>query len=359
MFKSVLCITICLSCVYCENFDPKERKYCDKYCLTPSKKKVVHTSCNCAAGEGREEIEMNKYPEFRRIVLEEHNKLRNKIASGLDTRNGASSAANMMALSYDLELEYMTRCYLRSRFNGYHDTCRLLSNGRNAGQNIAGQNLKNYSMKLVKKFINDWYEEIKYLQPDVIDSFRLLEENEKTDEDSEIAHFTALVWAESNKVGCARLYTKDPRKLKYMYDESFRQTLLCNYGITILEGSIAEVNAITRPVYQRGKPCSQCPENFKCNTKYPALCGEIESVPTDPPYDFDAKKVPKKGGKRRGDNTVQNSKKCVKIAKQDPRKVPKRKGKRRDENTVQNSKKSVKIAPLLVITASYLLVNIL
>ncbi|XP_044255855.1 venom allergen 3-like isoform X2 [Tribolium madens] len=275
MFKSILCIAACFSCLYGEKFDPRKRKYCDMRC--PELGNVVHTACNCTPGEGREEVGLDKMVEFREIVVEEHNKLRNKIASGADTRNGASSASDMMVVNYDLELEYISRCYLRSTFNGYHDKCRTMPSGRDAGQNLAGQSVKDYSFALVKEFINDWYEEITDLQPDIIDKFHTLEHGKF------IGHFTTVVWSTINKIGCARSYTKDPKKLKFIY-EAFVQTLLCNYDITVLK---------------------ECPDNLKCNSKYTSLCGGLEPIPTDPPYDFNA--PDKNNGKSRGKNTATQS----------------------------------------------------
>ncbi|XP_044260951.1 venom allergen 5-like [Tribolium madens] len=276
MFKSFfLTLMVCLF-ANGEKFNPKKVKFCKIYCGSDR-----HSACECSSRDGRQEFELDKIVKFREFVVSEHNKYRDFLASGNETRGGASSAADMMVLSYSLELEFMVRCWGRSRFHGYYDSCRKMSNGRNAAQNIAGSATQDYAFELVEEQIDRWYGQIKDMTADIFDSFRL-----RKDEGIKINHFTAMVWGQANVIGCARIFTQDTIKAGFI-DPTFHQSLICDYGITILEKdtSIKGVNVKGRPVYTKGKPCSKCPENFKCNLNYTSLCG-TSVVPNDTPYDF-------------------------------------------------------------------------
>ncbi|EFA05607.2 cysteine-rich venom protein [Tribolium castaneum] len=258
----------------CDKFDPTKVNYCEKFC--PDKTKS--TGCECQAQGTRTEVDLQNVFEFRKLCLDEHNYWRNYLASGSERRKKATSASDMMALSYSLELEFLARCYGRSTFNGYHEDCRMMSNNRQAGQNLAGLNRKNFSLSLVKVQIWDWYNEIENLAPDMFGKFR---------RGHKIEHFATMVWGQVNQVGCARIYTADTKKDNFKHPV-YVQALICDYGSTILGkmGTKVAPNWLGRPIYTKGKPCSKCPDNLKCNRVYTALCGEIEPVPQEPPYQF-------------------------------------------------------------------------
>ncbi|XP_044260954.1 scoloptoxin SSD976-like [Tribolium madens] len=261
----------------CQKFDPKKVNYCEKFC--PGKDRS--TGCECQPQGSRTEVDLEHVVSFRRFALAEHNYWRQYLASGQETRNGAHSAADMMALSYSLELEFLARCYGRSTFNGYHEKCRIMSNDRIVGQNLAGFSRKNYSLSLVKEQIWDWYDEIEDVEPEIFDDFEVGGEK--------IEHFTAMVWGQVNQVGCARIFTPDTKKDGFRFPV-YVQALICDYGSTILkdQGTKIAPNWLGRPVFKEGEPCSKCPDGLSCNRVYTALCGEIEPVPEDPPYDFNA-----------------------------------------------------------------------
>ncbi|XP_044255860.1 venom allergen 5-like isoform X2 [Tribolium madens] len=258
--KTILFIVAYLTFTNVVTFDPRKKNYCNIFCKTKK-----HTGCDCARRGGRTEVELDKIFKFRKVVLDEHNKLRNGIASGNDSRT-PSKASDMMAISYDLEMEYMCRCYLRSRFNGYHDECRITSNGRQAGQNLAGRKEKDYSFDVVRDSINEWFDEISYMEYEWFNKSHFPDE-------VHVSYFTAMAWSQVNILGCARVYTPDPKKEGFI-NPDFVQTLLCNYGITILNEKFAEINLPGQPVFKAGIPCTECPYNLK----YPAY--EFSNSPT-------------------------------------------------------------------------------
>ncbi|XP_044262410.1 scoloptoxin SSD558-like isoform X2 [Tribolium madens] len=273
MFRSILLFALLL-CVNGEKekFKPKKSEYCTKKC-PPNLKS---TGCDCKKQGTRSEV-LEKIVEFRQTVVDEHNKLRNLLASGNETRGFAKSAANMLVVNYDMELEYLARCYGRSLFNGFRDKCMMLENWEIAVQNVGGSRPKDNSFdELIKKLIVQWYDEVKNMQSEMYSKFGQVGKYA-------VSSFTRMCWWSVNRIGCARIHTADTKKDKFT-QPSFEQALICNYIAKDIGGLIRTEG---EPVYTEGPPCSKCPEVTKydkCNTKYTSLCGELEPVPTDKPY---------------------------------------------------------------------------
>jgi hypothetical protein len=107
--------------------------YCKLPCGT-----VKHSACKCKMRAPRT-YTAEGVVEFRQSVLDKHNKLRNMVASGNESNEFmyGKTASNMMVINYDLELEYIAKCY-----GGYyvygHDTCRRTVDKAWVGQNLAG-----------------------------------------------------------------------------------------------------------------------------------------------------------------------------------------------------------------------------
>lgn len=76
-----------------------------------------------------------------------------------------------------------------------------------------------------------------------------------------IGHYTQLMWAETNKVGCGIS--------KYHQDNLKKILLVCNYYPT--------GNRIGHLIYESGEPCTSCPGD-RCNEKYNGLCGKNISL---------------------------------------------------------------------------------
>lgn len=203
--------------------------------------------------------------EFRQMVLDSHNGLRNKIASGEEKRSNIVPAADMMALSYDLDLEFTAICHVHG-CKMDHDNCRGTRKFLHSGQNLAQRYGKSntvikqhqldqiVTLKGFESLVIGWYEtEIEKDDfKDLVDNF--------TRFNHETGHFTAFIWAKSTHLGCARALDRT--------EKEFTMHVTCHYG--------PQGNIYYTPIYVKGPPCSKCPSGTSCNTKYTSLCGEID-----------------------------------------------------------------------------------
>lgn len=72
-------------------------------------------------------------------------------------------------------------------------------------------------------------------------------------------HYSQIIWADTNRVGCGFTSFRD--------NGTFETNLyVCNYG--------PAGNFVGLPSYKVGEPCSQCPANTACSTRFPNLCGK-------------------------------------------------------------------------------------
>ncbi|XP_044269314.1 venom allergen 5-like isoform X2 [Tribolium madens] len=251
MFKSVLFLALFLCVNGIQKYNPRRAGYCSKRCNT----NVKATGCICKLLGAKTEL-LDNMVEFRQVIVDEHNYYRNLVASGNETRGFTKAAADMMIMNYDMELEFLARCHARYTFRANHDRCKVLKNCRKAVQNIAGYGAKNESLKMVKELIRLWYDQVKDMQ-----------------EDNYL-----------NYPRCARVYSSDTKEDKYI-NPNYNTALICDYAMKDIKGNML----FGKPMYTQGPPCSKCPKKKKynkCNTKYTSLCGELETVPTDKPFDF-------------------------------------------------------------------------
>ncbi|XP_060532954.1 venom allergen 5 2-like [Cylas formicarius] len=221
-----------------------------------------HTVCergeSCPPEPGCEDADIFT-DEMKKFLLDETNRYRNMIALGEEPRvpEEWKGASDMMALSWDNQLEYVVRCHIR-RCKFEHDKCRITPK-YSSGQNLAITVFKpkgNCTHKTITRLMAGWYNEVANMKPEYYGSFQ---DVGSLAMDKMIGHFTQLVWAKTEYVGCA-ITTK--------VSEGETMCLLgCNYGPT--------GNYLEDPVYTKGAPCSQCPNGLKCNSVYGGLCGEI------------------------------------------------------------------------------------
>ena len=74
-----------------------------------------------------------------------------------------------------------------------------------------------------------------------------------------IGHYTAMVWSNTNRVGCGLTEFREGKWFAKLYT--------CNYG--------PSGNYIGGQMYANGPACSKCPEGTSCSATFPGLCGEI------------------------------------------------------------------------------------
>jgi len=122
-----------------------------------------------------------------------------------------------------------------------------------------GQNLYIYKQTLAipetdwEKAVTDWYEEVTLFSRKHVEPFKF---------SSPTGHYTALVWADTDKVGCGATSFKNGRWFSTLYT--------CNYG--------PNGNYINGQMYKKSRSCSECGAGEICSVDYPGLCTTAKNV---------------------------------------------------------------------------------
>lgn len=107
----------------------------------------------------------------RQLLLDMHNLVRNKVASG--EVPGYKSASQMPLVKWDAELEHMAALHAK-RCQFAHDECRNTPKYPLSGQNIGyfwiGREFKSHSRRM-KSFVINWFREYRDANQSHIDSF--------------------------------------------------------------------------------------------------------------------------------------------------------------------------------------------
>lgn len=83
--------------------------YCEFVKCDENRNVVCETSGTCTpSSENCFQLQLDM--SLRKFILHKINTFRSKMATGQDTRYGNSQAANMFAVSYDSELEFVSQC---------------------------------------------------------------------------------------------------------------------------------------------------------------------------------------------------------------------------------------------------------
>nr|XP_053629286.1 uncharacterized protein LOC128686406 isoform X2 [Cherax quadricarinatus] len=192
-------------------------------------------------------------------IVHQHNQLRSRVAMGQERRGVPGpqpKAANMKLMVWDKELaEVAQRHADQCLFKHDCADCRRVSRF-SVGQNIFVSYQSNYDTSIQwDRALKSWYDEVALFSPTNIQPFKFT---------SALGHYTQMVWFSTDRVGCG--YT--------MYQEGgwWKKLYTCNYG----PGG----NIILDRMYTRGTPCSSCPTDTSCSSKYPGLCspGFVPSV---------------------------------------------------------------------------------
>ncbi|XP_023715531.1 venom allergen 3 [Cryptotermes secundus] len=193
-------------------------------------------------------------------IVEQHNKLRNVVALGQETRGAPGPqppAANLKKMTWDDELaavaqRWSNQCIFE------HDSCR------DVDRFVVGQNLFCWSSKYRNgklltnetlesqrtawtRAVTAWYDEVAKFDPRHIKPFHF---------SPDTGHYTALLWADTHHVGCGFVSFLDPGQ-----DGWYTKHFVCNYG--------PAGNRLGAALYQVGAAGTGCEQQ---DTAYRALC---------------------------------------------------------------------------------------
>ena len=105
--------------------------------------------------------------------------------------------------------------------------------------------------------MTDWYDEVEIFSNKHIQPFKF---------STPTGHYTQLVWADTDKVGCGATSYREGKWFATLYT--------CNYG--------PNGNFIRGEMYTDGSACSECSAGSFCSLRYPGLCGQCSHHQTAP-----------------------------------------------------------------------------
>ncbi|XP_043468879.1 venom allergen 3-like [Leptopilina heterotoma] len=162
-----------------------------------------------------------------REILELHNSLRQKVASGGETRGNPGPqppAISIPDLVWDDELAIIAQRWVNQcRFS--MDSCRHVQRFF-VGQNIGGKFVTTVPSDIITQIINDWYNEV-----EKFDSRQV----ERVMDYTLVLRYTQMVWSTTRFIGCGYINLN--------HNNQIIATLACNYGPTgnFIRGKIYDI----------------------------------------------------------------------------------------------------------------------
>ncbi|XP_011195069.1 antigen 5 like allergen Cul n 1 [Zeugodacus cucurbitae] len=197
---------------------------------------------------------------IKRLYVDRHNELRNKIAGGEQNFKGDGKfpkATRMREVIWDDELAYIAGIHAK-RCNMEHDACHATERFPVSGQNLymwrGGVKPKIKSNELVKS-IDIWWSEYKFVE----DGNALVDEFCNGADFHKVGHFTAIANERAAFVGCGLALCQNCTNRAYCIE------VTCNYSLTNLVGS---------PMYKTGVSSATECDYYESvpSTNYPNLC---------------------------------------------------------------------------------------
>eukprot|EP00090_Calanus_glacialis_P014195 TRINITY_DN22915_c0_g1_i1.p1 TRINITY_DN22915_c0_g1~~TRINITY_DN22915_c0_g1_i1.p1 ORF type:complete len:248 (-),score=53.17 TRINITY_DN22915_c0_g1_i1:97-741(-) len=187
------------------------------------------------------------------LILDKHNELRRKVAKGEQREpKQHPQASNMRKMIWNDELAATAQRWAdQCDFN--HDKNRRKLDGTYVGQNAyLGMSSRSDDLEsIMNKMdvpVQAWYDEVTTYAFDPLDikPFKF---------DYNAGHYTAVVWATSEELGCGQVVYKE--------GDWYKNIVVCNYA----RGG----NMVGSAMYEAGEPCSECPSGYSCQD---SLCAK-------------------------------------------------------------------------------------
>uniref|UniRef100_A0AAG5DWF2 SCP domain-containing protein n=1 Tax=Anopheles atroparvus TaxID=41427 RepID=A0AAG5DWF2_ANOAO len=134
--------------------------------------------------------------ELRKLILDLHNEVRDRLASGAEREAEFAPASRMPTLVWDDELANLAEINVRScKFE--HDECRSTARFLHAGQNLATGSyyLETDILEIVRNLTALWYNEYLDTTQEVLDKYT-------TEYNATIGHYTQMISDRTTAVGC-------------------------------------------------------------------------------------------------------------------------------------------------------------
>ena len=139
---------------------------------------------------------------MKQEILDKHNELRAKVANGQE--GNQPSATNMNKLIWDDELASNAQLWADQCPDGHDSNRRTIKYSGYVGQNMADSwNSRNNMYWGLGTKVQDWYDEVKDWPAANVGAFSQAGATGIT------GHYTQIVWAETQYVGCGVIYYKD------------------------------------------------------------------------------------------------------------------------------------------------------
>jgi len=185
----------------------------------------------------------------RTAALRTHNQYRQRVANGQE--RGQPGATNMMELTWDNELATIAQRWSDQCTWG-HDKNRRTEQWRWVGQNMY------MSMSTANSCQSqDWPGATKAWYDEVTKPGFSANDIEPYKFSSGTGHYTAVVWADTTRVGCGYTCCYNANS-QYKWEKIYA----CNYG--------SGGNIQGAAMYKRGRACSACKNG--CSSTYNGLC---------------------------------------------------------------------------------------
>lgn len=209
---------------------------------------LIHTACKPPNNDSNcKKISAGVPTGEKKEILETHNKYRSQVASG--KLGGFPAATNMYQILWDDELADVAQAHANQCAFG-HDSRwqRFTTKFKDVGQNLAySTTADNSPENKWSERIDDWFSEHNLAQPSLVKRFT----------PGGHGHFTQVIWAKTQYIGCGLLKHGTQGKIKRLF--------ACNYG--------PAGNFLMMPVYDSsGAVCSKCPAGTMCKPAT-GLCG--------------------------------------------------------------------------------------